>query len=82
MALTNVQQSVTLTAESTVEDQVVVQYTAHVPSNGIAGAVTVNIRDITLYNEHRSTVRRDQSEFQNVVWGKEDEMNGLNEVEE
>ena len=75
MALTNIQQSVTLIAESTVEDQVVVQYTAHVPSNGISGAVTVNIRDITLYNEHRTVVRQDQREFQNAVWDKEDEMN-------
>ena len=80
MALTNVQQSVTLTAESTVEDQEVVQYTAHVPSNGIAGAVTVNIHDITLYNEHRSVVRQDQREFQNAVWDKEDEMNAVPEV--
>lgn len=77
MALTNIQQSVTLTAESTVDDQSVVQYTAHVPSNGIAGAVTVNIRDITLYNEHRTVVRQDQSEFQNVVWDTEDEMNSV-----
>ena len=75
MALTNVQQSVTLTAESTVDDQVVVQYTAHVPSNGIAGAVSVSILDITLYNEHRAVVRQDQNEFQNVVWDTEDEMN-------
>ena len=77
MALTKIQQSVTLTAESTVEDEVVVQYTAHVPSNGIAGAVTVNIRDITLYNEHRTVVRQDQREFQNVVWDTEDEMNSV-----
>ena len=77
MTLVNIQQSVTLTAESRVEDQVVVQFTAHIPSNGIAGAVTSSIRDIALYNEHRSTVRRDQSEFQNIVWGKEDEMNSV-----
>ena len=54
MTLVDIQQSVTLTAESRVEDQVVVQFTAHIPSNGISGAVTSSILDIALYNEHRS----------------------------
>lgn len=75
MALENVQQSITLTGESKIEDTVVVAFSAHIPSNGISGSITANIRDIEKYNEHRSQVRRDQSEFQNAVWDKEDEMN-------
>lgn len=74
MALENVQQSVTLTGESKIDDNVVVAFSAHIPSNGISGAVTANIRDIERYNEHRAQVRRDQSEFQQQVWAKEDEM--------
>lgn len=75
MALENVRESVTLTGESVVEERTVVVFTAHIPSNGISGAVTPQIRDIEAYNEHRREVRQDQLEFQNVVWNKEDEMN-------
>jgi len=74
MALDNIQQSVTLTGESVIEENTVVQFTAHIPNNGIAGSVAVNIRDITRYNEHRSQVRQDQAEFQQRVWEEEDEM--------
>lgn len=75
MALENIKESVTLTADSIVEDKTVVVFTAHIPSNGISGAVTPQIRDIEAYNEHRTAVRQDQREFQNAVWDKEDEMN-------
>ena len=81
MALENIKESATLTADSIVEDKVVVVFTAHIPSNGISGSVTPQIRDIEAYNEHRTAVRQDQREFQNAVWDKEDEMNGLDEVE-
>ena len=77
MALENIKESVTLTADSIVEEQTVVVFTAHIPSNGIAGSITPQIRDIEAYNEHRSVVRQDQRDFQNAVWDKEDAMNGL-----
>lgn len=75
MSLENVKESVTLTGESKFDDTVVVQFTAHIPNNGISGAVTPQIRDIEAYNEHRNVVRQDQREFQNAVWDREDEMN-------
>ena len=75
MALEYVRESVTLTGDSKVEDNVIVSFSVHIPSNGIAGAVTTSIRDIERYNEHRAQVRRDQADFQNIVWDKEDEMN-------
>lgn len=75
MSLENVKESVTLTGESVIEEKTVVAFTAHIPNNGISGAVTPQIRDIEAYNEHRSEVRQDQREFQNAVWDREDEMN-------
>lgn len=74
MALENIKESVNLTGESMIEDAVVVAFSAHVPSNGIAGSVTTSIRDIEKYNVNREQVRQDQLEFQNAVWAKEDEM--------
>lgn len=75
MALNEIKESVTLSAESVIEEKTVVAFTAHIPNNGISGAVTPQIRDIEAYNEHRNAVRQDQREFQNAVWDKEDEMN-------
>lgn len=75
MALENIKESVTLSADSIIEEKTVVVFTAHIPSNGISGAISPQIRDIEAYNEHRDLVRQDQREFQNAVWDKEDEMN-------
>lgn len=74
MALENIKESVSLTGESMTEDAVVVAFSAHIPSNGIAGSVTTSIRDIEKYNASREQVRQDQRDFQNAVWDKEDEM--------
>ena len=74
MALENIKESVNLTGESMIEDTVVVAFSAHIPSNGIAGSVTTSIRDIEKYNANREQVRQDQRDFQNAVWAKEDEM--------
>ena len=74
MALENIKESVNLTGESMIEDAVVVAFSAHIPSNGIAGSVTISIRDIERYNASREQVRQDQRDFQNAVWAKEDEM--------
>lgn len=69
------QQSVTLTDEAVIDGQTIVQFTAHIPNNGISGSVQVSIRDIEKYNENRSEIRQIQREFQNDVWDEEDEMN-------
>ena len=74
MTLENIKESVNLTGDSKVEDNVIVSFSVHIPSNGIAGSVTTSIRDIEKYNANREQVRQDQLEFQHAVWAKEDEM--------
>lgn len=69
------QESVTLTDEAVIDDQTIVQFTAHIPSNGIAGSIQTSIRDIERYNENRTEIRRIQREFEDGVWEREDEMN-------
>ena len=67
-------ESVTLTDEAVMDDQTVVTFSAHIPSNGIAGSIQTSIRDIERYNENRTEIRRIQREFEDDVWAKEDEM--------
>lgn len=67
-------ESVTLTDEAAIEDNTVVVFNAHIPSNGIAGSIQTSIRDIEKYNENRTEIRRIQREFEDDVWAKEDEM--------
>lgn len=76
MALVNIQESVTLTAESRFGEgnALVVQFTAHIPSDGISGAVQQNIRETGLFEQYRREIRQDQTEFQNEVWDVEDRM--------
>jgi hypothetical protein len=75
--LKNIEESVTLKGESRIgeNDTLVVEFSAHVPPNGVANAVQQNIREITMFEEHRREVRQDQAEFQQRVWEEEDEMN-------
>lgn len=68
------QQAISLTDEAVVDDTTVIVFNAHIPSNGIAGSIQTSIRDIEKYNENRTEIRRIQTEFQNDVWAKEDEM--------
>ena len=72
-------ESVTLTDEAVMDDQTVVAFSAHIPNNGIAGSIQTSIRDIEKYNENRTEIRRIQTEFQNDVWAKEDEMTATEE---
>ena len=67
-------QAISLTDEAVVDDTTVVVFSAHIPNNGIAGSIQTSIRDIEKYNENRTEIRRIQTEFQNDVWAKEDEM--------
>ena len=67
-------ESVTLTDEAVVDEQTIVAFSTHIPSNGIAGSIQTSIRDIEKYNENRTEIRRIQREFEDDVWAKEDEM--------
>lgn len=79
MALDNVQEAVTLTGDSVVNDTVVVAFNCRVAENGIAGSINQSIRNHDLYQEHRSKVRQDLQEFQVKVWDIEDRMHETGE---
>ena len=74
MALENKQETVNLTAESVVNEEAIVMFSARVPSDGIGSGVSLSIRNKELYDENKSTVRQDQQEFQNLVWDTEDRL--------
>lgn len=74
MALDNVQEAVTLTGDSVVEETVVVAFNCRIAENGIAGSINQSIRDHDLYQEHRTQVRTDLQAFQARVWDVEDRM--------
>ena len=74
--LKNQKESVTLSAVSVItqgeEEFVIAEFTAHIPDNGISDGVNQHIRDVVLFEEQRSEVRRDLQAFQNEVWDVED----------
>ena len=82
MALENKQETVNLTAESVVNEEAIVMFSARVPSDGIGSGVSLSIRNKELYDENKSTVRQDQQEFQNLVWETEDRLQAEEEEEE
>ena len=82
MALENKQETVNLTAESVVNEEAIVMFSARVPSDGIGSGVSLSIRNKELYDENKSTVRQDQQEFQNLVWETEDRLQAEEEAEE
>ena len=74
MALENKQETVNLTAESVVDEETIVMFSARVPNDGVGSGVSLSIRNKELYDENKSTVRQDQQEFQNLVWDTEDRL--------
>ena len=82
MALENKQETVNLTAESVVNEEAIVMFSARVPSDGIGSGISLSIRNKELYDENKSTVRQDQQEFQNLVWETEDRLQAEEEAEE
>lgn len=79
MALDNVQEAVTLTGDSVIEETVVVAFTCRVAENSIAGSINQSIRNHELYQEHRNQVRQDLQEFQGKVWDVEDRISETGE---
>ena len=74
MALENKQETVNLTADSVIDEETVVMFSARVPNDGVGSGVSLSIRNKELYDENKSTVRQDQQEFQNLVWDTEDRL--------
>lgn len=79
MALDNVQEAVTLTGDSVVNETVVVAFNCRVAENGIAGSINQSIRNHDLYQQHRNQVRQDLQAFQLKVWEVEDRLMGTGE---
>ena len=77
MALENKQETVNLTADSVVDEEVIVMFSARVPNDGVGSGVSLSIRNKELYDENKSTVRQDQQEFQNLVWDTEDRLSEI-----
>ena len=82
MALENKQETVNLTADSVVNEEAIVMFSARVPSDGIGSGVNLSIRNKDLYDKNKSQVRQDQQEFQNLVWETEDRLQAEEEAEE
>ena len=82
MGLENKQETVNLTADSVVDEEVIVMFSARVPNDGVGSGVSLSIRNKELYDENKSTVRQDQQEFQNLVWDTEDRLQAEEEAEE
>ena len=82
MALENKQETVNLTAESVVNEEAIVMFSARVPNDGVGSGVSLSIRNKELYDENKSTVRQDQQEFQNLVWETEDRLQAEETEEE
>ena len=82
MGLENKQETVNLTAESVVNEEAIVMFSARVPSDGIGSGVNLSIRNKDLYDKNKSQVRQDQQEFQNLVWETEDRLQAEEEAEE
>ena len=82
MALENKQETVNLTAESVVNEEAIVMFSARVPSDGIGSGTSLSIRNKDLYDKNKSQVRQDQQEFQNLVWETEDRLQVEEEPEE
>lgn len=79
MALDNVQEAVTLTGDSVVNDEVVVNFNCRVGENGIAGSINQSIRNHDLFQQHRNQVRQDLQAFQAKIWEVEDRLMGTGE---
>ena len=82
MGLENKQETVNLTADSVVDEEVIVMFSARVPNDGVGSGVSLSIRNKELYDENKSTVRQDQQEFQNLVWDTEDRLSEAEEATE
>ena len=82
MALENKQETVNLTAESVVNEEAIVMFSARVPSDGIGSGVSLSIRNKDLYDKNKTQVRQDQQEFQNLVWETEDRLQAEEEEAE
>lgn len=65
---------ITLTGNSMINDQSVVNLTATIPSDTGVGNINQYVQNASLYEANKSQVRRDIAEFTALVYEVEDEM--------
>lgn len=65
---------ITLTGNSMINGQSVMNMTATIPSDTGVGNINQYVQNDKLYDAHKSEVRTDASDFQNMVYDIEDEM--------
>lgn len=67
--------SITLTGKSTVNNQVVANFTANVYNSGADGdTFNTFIANKELYDANKKVVRKDTQDFQNLVYDAQDEI--------
>lgn len=74
MTLENLNQNVTLTGESKINDEVIATFNTRIPQDGVGSGISPQIRNKELYDENKSIVRADQAEFQQLAWDIEDRL--------
>lgn len=82
--LANIQESSNLTAESNIREETAVSFSCNVTienAMGTGNSIVIRIRNVDLYEANKTQVRRDQQEFQNLVWETEDRL-AANQAEE
>lgn len=65
---------ITLNGNSVIDGQVVMNLNATIPSDTGIGNISQYVQNAELYDANRTQVRRDVSEFTNLVYEIEDEL--------
>lgn len=71
---------ITLTGQSMINDQMVVNLTATIPSDTGVGNINQYVQNTELYDANKAEVRRDVADFTAKVYEIEDEMAAEAEV--
>lgn len=74
MALENVRQSMDLTGQSMIDGVLVAEFSCRIATNGMAGAISTQIRNQEKYDTSRTQFRKDHSDFTSKVWAAEDQL--------
>ena len=72
--------SVTLTGQSTIDNQIIATFHANIPSDGNTNKNS-SIVNQTLYRQNRSVFRTDETEFDDIVYTIEEQMIAESEAE-
>lgn len=77
--LKNTTQSITVNSQSHVGEELVMTLNATIPSDTKIGTVNQYVQNPALYDANKATVRKDSNDFQNMIYGIEDNYPTLEE---